>query len=221
MPHLNVSLCICHSFTSEQLGFWPWGLSQREDLLSARMRRYSPAALPAPLCWWHLSLFNPTDSCTYCAYIPANHQYSTSPGSHTEIHQGLAVSFFQIIAGHIWNAVLKRLNDIHHDGVMFSSLPSHILGAFKCYVWCSAVQIHVWPKECRPQRRDPDTGMKYLLVGFKRETTGYNFSLKEVFLFTKKNLSLYRDFWKHILSKYECKLCVMCIGLLWVQCSII
>lgn len=56
-----------------------------------------------------LHLSNLTDSCTYCAYIPAIHQYSPSPGSHTEIHQGLAVSFVQCTAEDFWNAVHKCL----------------------------------------------------------------------------------------------------------------
>lgn len=46
------------------------------------------------------------------------------------------------------------------------------------------VQIHVRQKESRPQRRDPDTGMKYLLVGFKQETTVYNFSPSD-YIFVK------------------------------------
>lgn len=33
------------------------------------------------------------DSNTKCAYIPANQQHPPAPGSNTEIHQGLAVSF--------------------------------------------------------------------------------------------------------------------------------
>lgn len=33
-----------------------------------------------------------TDSTTECAYIPTHHHHPTATGSHTEIHQGFAVS---------------------------------------------------------------------------------------------------------------------------------
>lgn len=41
------------------------------------------------------AVFDP-DSSTKCAYIPTYNHYPTAPGSHTEVHQGIAVSFDQI-----------------------------------------------------------------------------------------------------------------------------